>query len=153
MNNIELQKKVRSAVYTLIKEKGVAAPVEVLIKIEVLSKEDYENWRFGRVPYLEKVCKINLGKLSTINREIRAYAKKANLKSSWTDYKKWGVKNGQAPKPKLRFSKSGDEQVERQYATHYVNQYIVKQAKEAKERREVTKTSEEQQQKSPVNPH
>ena len=120
MNNIELQTKVRSAMYTLIKEKGVAAPAEVLIAIGILSKEDYKNWRFGRVPHLEKVCKVNLGKLSTINREIRAYAKNANLKPSWTDYRKWGVKNRQAPKPKLRFSKSGDERVEQQYATHYI---------------------------------
>jgi hypothetical protein len=133
LNNIELQKKVRSAMYTLIKEKGIASPVEVLLIVGVLSKEDYERWRFGKVDYLERVCKVNLGKLSAIMREIRLYAKKANLKPSWTDYRKWGTKNSQAQKPRLQFSKSGNEQIERQYATHYVNQHIVKQAKERKE--------------------
>ena len=136
MNNIELQKKVRSAMYTLIKAKGVASPAEVLIAVGVLSKEDYENWRFGRVVYLEKVCKVNLGKLATINREIRAYAKKANLKASWTDYRQWGMKkkHGHKPqKPRLRFSRSADEQIERLYATHYVSEYVVKQIKEHKE--------------------
>jgi hypothetical protein len=141
LNNIELQKKVRSAMYTLIKEKGVASPAEVLISVGVLSKEDYENWRFGRVDYLERVCKVNLGKLATISREIRAYAKKANLKASWTDYRQWGVKkkHGHKPqKPRLRFSKSGDEQIERFYATHYVNVFAVKQAKEQQKIAEIS---------------
>ena len=141
MNNIELQKKVRSAMYTLIKEKGVASPSEVLIAVGVLSKADYENWRFGRVPYLEKVCKVNLGKLTTINREIRAYAKKANLKASWTAYMKWGNKKGKK-KTRLQFSRSGDEQIERFYATHYVNEYSVKLAKERKELNEIFENSD-----------
>lgn len=132
MNNIELQGKVRSAMHTLVNENGIVSPVEVLMRVGVLSKDDYENWRFGRVPYLEKVCKCNLGKLSTINREIRIYTKKANLKPSWTFYKKWGNKKGQKT-IQLRFSKSGDEQIERLYATHYVSSQVVRQAKERKE--------------------
>jgi hypothetical protein len=119
MNNIELRKKVHSAMYTLIKSKGVASPVEVLLEIGVLSKEDCEKWRFGKVDYLERVCKINLSKLSTINHEIRVFARKNDLKPSWTYYKRWGCKG---KKIKLRFSKSGDEQIEKLYATHYVSQ-------------------------------
>jgi hypothetical protein len=42
----------------------------VLIAMGVLSKEQYEDWRRGRVPYLERVCQINLGKLSTIDDSI-----------------------------------------------------------------------------------
>ena len=126
MNNQELHSKVHSAMYALIKEKGVASPVEVLMAIGVLSKQHYEEWRFGRVSYLERVCQINLSKLATINREIRAYAKKNNLKPSWTDYRKWG--KGQSIR--LRFSKSGDENIERAYATHYVSQQKVEEAKQ-----------------------
>ena len=48
MNNGELKAKVHSAMYSLIKKNGVASPVEVLIEIGVLSKEKYEDWRFGR---------------------------------------------------------------------------------------------------------
>jgi hypothetical protein len=118
MNNKELHDKVHSAMYALIKEKGIASPVEVLMAIGVLSKEDYEAWRFGRITYLERVCKVNLKKLSPINHEIRVFARKSNLKPSWTDYRQWGKgKNN-----RLRFSKSGDEQIERLYATHYVSQ-------------------------------
>jgi len=115
MNDKELHNKVTSSMYTLIKEKGIASSVEVLMDIGVLTKENYENWRFGRVSYLERVCQINLRKLSVINREIRAYAMKNNLKSSVSDYRKWGKGN----RIQLRFSKSGDRNIEKHYATHY----------------------------------
>jgi len=135
-NDHQLQVKVHSAMYTQIKDKGIAAPVEVLIAIGALSKEDYERWRFGKVDYLERVCKMNLRKLSFVNHEIRAYAHKHNLKPSWTFYKRWGInrKGNSGATIKLRFSKSGDENIEKQYATHYIGQQKIA---EAKERREV----------------
>ena len=37
------------------------------MKLGVLAPTDYERWRFGEVDYLERVCKVNLGKLSYIN--------------------------------------------------------------------------------------
>jgi len=125
MNNKELHNKVQSAMYTLIKDKGIAAPVDVLIIVGVLSKEDYERWRHGKVDYLERLCKINLSKLSTINHEIRVYARKYNLKASWTDYRAWG----KGSKDRLRFSKSGDENIEKLYATHYISQQSIDEAK------------------------
>lgn len=117
MNNTELKQKVCSAVYSTLKEKIYVSPVEVLIKMNVLSVKDYENWRFGRVPYLEKVCKTNLSKLSLMMKELRAYAREKNLKPSWTAYNQWGVKGKKLP---LRFSKSGNPEIEEAYATHYV---------------------------------
>ena len=105
MNNKELHGKVHSAAYNLLKEKGFVAPVEVLMSIGVLSKEKYEDWRNGRVQYLERVCQINLSKLSTINHEIRVFARKNNLKPSFTVYNKWG----KGKDIRLRFSKSGSE--------------------------------------------
>ena len=90
MNDKELKHKVNTAMYALMKDKGVTSSVEVLMAIGVLSKENYERWQMGKVDYLERVCQINLRKLSTINREIRAFAEKNNLKPSWTDYRRWG---------------------------------------------------------------
>ena len=126
MNNMELRKKVHAAMYTLVKTKGVASPVEVLMAIGVLPKEKYEDWRNGRISCLERACQINLNKLSAINYEIRAFARKNGLKASWTDYRKWGNGN----RIRLRFSKSGDEQIEKSYATHYVSGQMVKDAQE-----------------------
>jgi len=138
-NDQQLQVKVHSAMYTLIKEKGIASPAEVFITIGALSTEDYERWRFGKVDYLERVCKINLRKLSFVNHEIRAYARKHDLKPSWTFYKRWGTNRKSNPgnTVKLRFSKSGDENIENQYATHYVGQQKITEAKERRKARQL----------------
>ena len=102
-----------------------AASLDVLMEIGVLPKEKYEDWRRGRIDYLERVCTVNLRKLSFIMRQIRAYAQKSGLKPSVTIYKQWAVKkeSGQGHKPviRLRFSKSGDPDIERWYSTHFVD--------------------------------
>ena len=125
MNNGELTGKVHSAVYHQCRSRGFAAPVDVLMDVGYLSKQDYENWRYGRVDYLERVCKANLSKLSLVMREMRSYATKTGLKPSFCYYKRWGTKkkNGQGRKPviPLRFSKSGNPEIEQRYATHFVD--------------------------------
>ena len=80
MNDGELIGKVHSAMYHQCQNQGYAAPVDVLMDIGVLPKQKYEDWRFGRVPYLEAVCTVNLRKLSFIMHQMRVYAQKAGLK-------------------------------------------------------------------------
>jgi len=151
LNDKELKQKVNTAIYTLLKEKGFVAPVDVLMVVGVLSSVDYERWRCGAVDYLERVCKINLSKLSKIHAEIRAYAKRNNLKASWTFYNQWKSgksksKGNSATKArKLRFSKSGNENIENQYATHYIGQLKVAKAKERKEQKVEIKVDSQQQ--------
>lgn len=125
---------VHSSIYHQIQNRGYAAPVDVLIDCSVLTKKAHEEWRFGRVPYLEKCCTVNLKKLSFIMHQIRVYAQKNNLKPSVCVYKRWGVKKkgGQGHKPviRLRFSKSGNEKIEQWYSTHYLDIDKINQLKE-----------------------
>ena len=69
--------------------------------------------------------------------QIRKYAMKSGLKPSYCYYKQWGTKkkSGQGRKPviPLRFSKSGKEDIERAYATHFVDVKQIKQIKQDKE--------------------
>ena len=102
--------------YQNIRQKGFVAPVDVLMDIGVLSKKDYEDWHFGRVPFLEKICHANLHQLSGMMHEMRAYAAQNSLKPSWTFYHQYR----QNRKNKLRFSKYGNEKIEAHYATHFV---------------------------------
>jgi len=131
MNNGDIIGKVHNSMYRQLQKDGVASPVGVLMDLGILSKEDYERWRFGKVDYLERVCKINLHKLSFIMKEVRAYARKNNLKPSWTFYKRWGRKGKDTIK--LRFSKSGQESVEQGYATHYISPQLAGKRREEKE--------------------
>lgn len=61
----------------------------------------------------------------SIMSQIRAYTKKAGYKPSFCYYKQWGTKKktGQGHKPvrQLRFSKSSNPEIEKAYATHYVD--------------------------------
>ena len=117
--------KIYSSMKQQCKKRGYVAPVDVLMDIGVLPKQKYEDWRNGRVDYLERVCTVNLHKLSFIMSQIRAYAREQGLKPSFCYYKQWGVKkkNGKGHKPvvPLRFSKSGNAEIEKNYATHYVD--------------------------------
>ena len=138
MNNQELVAKVNSSMYRQCRDRGFATPVDVLIDIGVLQKDKYEDWRFGRISYLERVCTINLHKLSTVRHQMRVYAQKAGLKPSFCYYKQWGTKKkgGQGRKPviPLRFSKSGNPDVERWYATHFVDSKRIAELKSAKQK-------------------
>jgi len=136
MNDYELSVKVQSSMYHQCKSRGYATTVDVLMDIGVLPKDKYEDWRFGRISYLERVCMINLSKLSTIRHQMRVYAQKAGLKPSFCYYKQWGVKKkgGQGHKPviPLRFSKYGKPEIEKQYATHFVDSKRIAELKAKK---------------------
>ncbi len=117
MNNTDLDKEIKRLVHLNRDEKGFVCAVDILIQLGYLAKKDYDDWRFGRVNYLEKVCNINLSKLTLINKLIRKYATELGLKGSWTAYNKYG----KGVKHRLRFSKSGDKTIEDRYATHYID--------------------------------
>jgi len=125
MNRIELSKKISQLTSELIKEKGYISFTDLFIKLNYLSEEDYTNWRMKRVPYLEKVIKVNLGSINFIMKEVRKNSIHGKLKQSYTGYMSWG-KGRKIP---LRFSKTCDENIEKAYATHFV---LIKAVKEKK---------------------
>jgi hypothetical protein len=101
----------------LLREKGFVAPVELFIRMDLLSTESAENWRRGRISYLERVIQCNLSKASRILRILRMHAHDLDLKPSATVYKRWT----KGSRPLLRFSKTGDHNIEAAYARHFVS--------------------------------
>jgi hypothetical protein len=85
-------------------------------------EKDNNIWRFGRIPYLEKVCMVNLNKLGFVNKIIRNVTKMLKLKKSITVYNKFG----KGPEQILIFSKSGQINIENAYSTHHLNNRIIK---------------------------
>ena len=141
MNEKDLISKVHDSMYRQCRDRGYATAVDVLMDTGILLKQKYEDWRFGKIPFLEAVCNANLNKLSLVLRTMRSYAKKQGLKASFTYYKRWGVKKrGHKVTIPLRFSKSGNPEVEKQYATHYVDQARAEELKEVR-RQEVAKNN------------
>lgn len=72
--------RIKNSMDKQIEEKGFATVVDTFIDIGILEKLHYEKWRKGQVLYLEKVCKVNLNKLSEIIKEIYKYSE--DLKST-----------------------------------------------------------------------
>lgn len=99
----------------VLREKGYICFVDILIRMDKLTKRDYEAWRCRKVPYLEKVIKVNLVKVAHMLRTLQQNAKKGGLLASKTSYLSWG----KGSKEPLRFSKSGDPNIEEAYSTHF----------------------------------
>lgn len=100
----------------LLREKGYICFVDVFIKFGFLDFKDYELWRFKKIPYLEKAIKVNLRKINYVMKVIQRNSMNGNLKQSWTAYNSWGT----GTKINLRFSKSGEANIEKLYATHFL---------------------------------
>ena len=116
MNRKELHKKLSAVTGELIREKGYICFVDVFMKLGYLDTKDYELWRMKKIPYLEKAIKVNLMQINFIMTSVQKNSINGKLKQSWTAYKSWG--NGK--KVTLRFSKSGEGNIEKLYATHFV---------------------------------
>ena len=111
-----LYPRIVRAVERLLARGKVVAPVEVLICMNMLAPERLEDWRHGRVPYLEKVIDCNLTRLSRLLRILRFHAHDLKLVPSITVYERWG----KGPKQRLRFTKTADPKLEEAYARHFV---------------------------------
>jgi hypothetical protein len=116
MNRRELEQAALSAADRCLKAKGYISMVDVLMELGMLSREDHERWRFRQVPFLEEVVHSNLARVNAVLRAVQTNSARGKMKASWTAYMSWG-KGKRQP---LRFSKSGDANLERAYATHYL---------------------------------
>jgi hypothetical protein len=112
----KLYPRIVCAVASILARGKVVAPVDVLIAMKLLEPARLEDWRFGRVPYLEKVIRGNLTMLSRLLRILRFHAHDLNLVPSTTVYMRWA----KGPKQRIRFSKTGDGKVEEAYSRHFV---------------------------------
>jgi hypothetical protein len=119
LNNYTTDKyypKIVKAVDAELRSRNFVTPIEVCISMGLLERHDVEAWRAGRIPYLEQVVGCNLSKASRILRILRFHAHDLNLKPSMTVYKR-KTAGGKIP---LRFSKSGEKNIEEAYARHFV---------------------------------
>jgi hypothetical protein len=110
--------RVVRAVQSILAKGDVVTPIDVFVHMDLLRKEDVESWRFGRIPYLEKVIHCNPEKAERILRILRMHVHDLNMIPSITAYMKWGKRKG--PRIPLRFSKSGIPRLEEAYSRHFL---------------------------------
>jgi hypothetical protein len=108
--------KIERVVATILEEDKVVRPIDVLVGMHLLSRDNLQAWRCGRIPYLEQVITCNLTRLSRLLRILRFHVHDLKLVPSATSY----VRHGSGPKQRLRFTKTGDAKLEKAYSTHFI---------------------------------
>ncbi len=120
MNRQLLRTKVQATMRQLIAERGYASPLDVLLSMEKLSAKNVDDWRSGKIPYLERVIQMNLPQLNVLLAEMKEVARDMDLTPSLTAYRR-RTRSGRLP---LRFSKSGAPHLEERYATHFLSRKL-----------------------------
>jgi hypothetical protein len=103
------------AVKELLMEKNEISAVDLLKKMSMVDPVHCERWKKGQVPYFEKIVQCNLSKTNRILRVFRMHAHDLKMGSKIVKYSR----KGGIP---LRFSKTGDQNIEDAYARHF---YII----------------------------
>jgi hypothetical protein len=98
-----LERRVVEAAEGALAERKYVTPIDVLVGLGWLQPRRVDEWRQGRVDYLERVTQANVRKQSRAMSIFRRWATSRGLKPSETGY----VARSR-DRRKLRFSKSGD---------------------------------------------
>ncbi|WP_020577531.1 hypothetical protein [Actinopolymorpha alba] len=114
-NAAKLHKKIAAAGEAALSRSGYVTAVDALLATGWLGPADVEEWRRGRVAFLEQVVEASLPKISTAMRVFHQWARSRGLRPSQTAYVSWTK-----PRRPLRFSKSGAANIERDYSTHWL---------------------------------
>jgi hypothetical protein len=120
----KLHQRVRQAAEAALAEKQYVSAIDVLLGIGWLAPGNVDAWRQRRIDYLERVVNANLSRISEAMHAFRSWATSKELLPSETDYVA-----KQPGRPALRFSKSGDRNVERHYRTHWISPKLKEKAR------------------------
>jgi hypothetical protein len=111
-----LEQRVLRAAEAALAERGYVSPIDLLVGLGWLSPARVDEWRQGRIDSLERTMTVNLSKLSTAMQLFRRWAHRRGLVASETAYPA-----RTRDRRSLRFSKSGNPDIERAYRTHWVS--------------------------------
>lgn len=107
---------VAEVVAEILETGSVVAPLDVLVRLELVPPDQVEKWRDGDLPYLERGVTAGLARVSRFLRLLAEHSRAIGLAPAPGKY----LRRGKGPKRKLRFSKRGDQESELSYSTHFV---------------------------------
>src|SRR5215813_273364 len=111
-----LESRVITAAKATLAEREVVSAIEVLERIGWLAQPRIQEWRQGRLDYLERGISTNLHRISSAMRMFHKWARQHGLTPIETEYV-----SRTRDRRRLRFSKSGDPSIERAYRTHWAS--------------------------------
>src|SRR5713226_7130365 len=107
---------IRAAEAALAHHQYVSA-IDVLTGMQLLAPSHVDDWRRGRLPFLEQMILGNPNKIAQSLAIFRRWAESKGLKPSETPYQR-GSRDGIA---ELQFSQSGHPEIEKVFRTHYIS--------------------------------
>jgi len=110
--NDKMYPKVVNAIAHLLKTTDVIAPIDVFLQIGNVLKKDCDEWRKGKIPYFERIFQGSLPKANRVLRIIEYHSAALNMIPLQHKYRR-------KKKIPLRFSKSGEANLEKAYSRHY----------------------------------
>jgi hypothetical protein len=111
-----LDVRVAAAAEATLAERKFVTAIDVLKSIGWLPQARVDEWRQGRLAYLEGGISTNLHKISVVMRMFRHWAQSRGLTPRETAYV-----SRTRDRHQLRFSKSGALAIEQAYRTHWVS--------------------------------
>ena len=111
-----LEARTVAAAEAALAERKFVTAIDVLQGIGWLPQARIDEWRQGRLAYLEGGVSTNLHKISAVMRMFRGWAQRRGLAPRETAYV-----SRTRDRHQLRFSKSGGLAIERAYRTHWVS--------------------------------
>lgn len=100
--------RLEASITSVLKRDGRLTYPALLVELGMLSPSSLDEWRAGRVPYLERVVTGNLTKLARIQKGVRRGARQRGLRRRVEERER-----------KVRFSKSGNPFIEEEYSAVY----------------------------------
>ncbi|MDI9634448.1 hypothetical protein QM565_01395 [Geitlerinema splendidum] len=119
------ERAIRAAGEALFRQHYVSS-IDVLMGMGYLQPIHVQDWKNGKISYLEKAIPANLHKISHAMKCFRKWADQKGLKPSETIY----LAKTRGPKRHLQFSKSGHPQIELAYRTHYISPLLSERKQE-----------------------
>jgi hypothetical protein len=124
-NPVPLADRVTEAAEAALAAQSYVSPIDVLVGIRWLEPFTERRWRQGMIDCLENAVQTSPARVDEALQLFRSWAARKRLVASETDYV------ARTPQRQaLRFSRSGDPAIERQYRTHWVSPALPEKKRE-----------------------
>ena len=114
--DLRLERRVADAAEAALAQQSYVSAIDVLLGLGWLAPSHLARWRQGRVDDLELTLQVDPSKLRLAMEGFGEWARDRGLEPSEADY----LARTRDHRP-LRFSTSGDPELERSYRTHWVS--------------------------------
>ena len=127
MNTLnDIRHQILQAAESLLKQQGSLSPLEVLVKVHLLHPVHLEEWKSGKIPYLEFILEKDLHKIRYLTKWLHTWALQKGLRPQEMTYLSKGNNLSQK---QLEFTRNGRPQTELLYRTHFRTPESSKQKK------------------------